>query len=135
MEPKYTIDKIVDSFLGLFKLNTPPLAPLPPPLLLVGGNIRPGLSARRIAEDIVKGLAEAGIPVGAGSTPDGSVNLSVEAEKIRVEKIIEALITEAKIEITITPGTKVVATGFAGPFPAVVAGTILGIGTGTGVIR
>jgi hypothetical protein len=61
---KVTLDKIINYFDKLLESTRKPLPPLPPPLILSGSNIRPGLSAREIAANIVARKTELGLPVG-----------------------------------------------------------------------
>ena len=127
------IKDIIDTISSAFNMPTTPLTPIPPPLLLAGSNIRTGLSARNIAARIISRQSEAGAPVGA--MIDGSRNISEAMEVIRVEEIINALITEAKIEIIVPPGVPVTAFGGNAGGPIIVQGTTTSYGQGAGIIR
>jgi len=127
------LNKVTNIILSAFKMPSKPITPLPPPLLLSGSKLRPGLSARDIAARIISRQSEAGAPVGALS--DGSANISEAMEVIRIEEIINALITEAKIEIIIPPGTPISAVGGNAGGPVVVQGATISFGQGSGVIR
>jgi hypothetical protein len=83
------INKVTEILLGVFNLPSTPLTPMPPPILLTGANMRPGLSARNIAARIIARQSEAGAPVGA--LADGSQNVAEAMEVIRVEEIISAV--------------------------------------------
>jgi hypothetical protein len=127
------IKKIIDIVMSAFNMPSTPLTPLPPPLLLSGGNSRSGLSARNIASRIISRQSEAGAPVGA--MIDGSKNISEAMEVIRIEEIVNALITEAKIEIIVPPGVPIVGVGGNAGGPVVVQGATTSYGQGAGVIR
>jgi hypothetical protein len=127
------INKIIDIVMSAFNMPSTPLTPIPPPLLLTGSNTRSGLSARNIASRIISRQSEAGAPVGA--MIDGSRNISEAMEVIRVEEIVNALLTEAKIEIIVPPGVPVTAVGANAGGPVVVQGATTSFGQGAGIIR
>ncbi len=107
---------------------------MPPPLLLAGAKLRPGLTASSIASRIISRQSEAGLVVGDvfGDGP----NTSEAMELIRVEEIINAILTEAKIEIVIAPGIAVttMGTGNLGA-PVLSQGATTQIAVGEGIIR
>lgn len=129
-----SIQSIIDVILGIFKAPKPPLQPLPPPLLLIGGVQRQGLCSTEIASRIISRQSEAGLIVG-DVFEDGS-NTAEAMEVIRMEELINSLLTEAKIEIVIPPGVQVmtIGTGNLGA-PVVSMGATTNIGVGYGVIR
>lgn len=127
------ISKVLEVVLSAFNMPTTPMTPIPPPLLLVGANARSGLSARNIASRIISRQSEAGAPV--GPMADGSKNVSEAMEVIRIEEIINALITEAKIEIIVPPGVPIVGVGGNAGGPVVVQGATTSYGQGSGIIR
>jgi precorrin-3B methylase len=86
-----------------------------------------------IASKIITRQAEAGAPVGV--LPSGGVNISEIMEMIRVEEIISALQTDAKIDVAIAPGITLTAQGANGGGPVVCLGQTIGIGSGNGIIR
>lgn len=113
-------------------LRTP--APvIPPPTILVGAPLRPGLSASLIAAKIIARQSEAGAP--AGVLPSGNENIAELMEIIRIEEIINALLTDARIDVAIPIGIPVQAIGANSGGPLQALGTTTGIGTGTGIIR
>ncbi len=128
------LSEILSVISSAFTLPEPPLAPLPPPLIVTGGNIRPGLSARNIAARIISRQSEAGAPVGA--LPDGSQNISEAMEVIRVEEIMYAIQIEAKVDVVIPPGIPVSTVG-VGNLGAPVAsqGSTTYFASGQGIIR
>jgi hypothetical protein len=56
-------------------------------------------------------------------------------EVIRVEEIVNALLTKAKIEVAIPPGTQITATGGNAGGPIVVQGATIQISKGEGIVR
>ena len=128
------IKEVLSAIGGAFSLGNVPLTPLPPPLLLTGGLLRPGMSTSKLAARIISRQSEAGAPVGA--LPDGSQSVAEAMEVIRVEEIINMLRTEAKVEVVIAPGVTVQTIGVGNlGIPVVSQGTIAGIGIGQGVVR
>ncbi len=103
-------------------IDTPAL-PLPPILVKLGGSKRPGLSPSTIASRIIARQSEAGVK--AGLLPDGSDNLSEKMERIRIEEIVNAIITEMRIDVTIPTGVPIQATGGNAGGPIVVVGSTI----------
>ena len=117
-----SISNILEIILGVFKLTQKPARQIPPPLLLIGKNLRPGMSARNLAGRVISRMeSEGNIPMG-DVFKDGS---NTEAKKIRImsEEIVSMIQTEAKVDIAIDPGAiQVTSTGSAGPIPVVTIG-------------
>ena len=129
-----SISSIIEIILGLFSIPDAPVTPLPPPLLMTGANLRPGLSTSDIASRIISRQSEAGLAVG-DVFHDGP-NKAEVMELIRIEEIINALQTEGKIEIAIPPGVGIQAIGVGNlGAPVVVQGVTTAIASGKGVIR
>ncbi len=129
-----SINGIINIILGAFSIPQTPVTPLPPPLILSGGKLRPGLSAQSIAADIISKQSDAGRVVG-DVFADGP-NVEEAMELIRVQQIVEALLTEAVIDIAIQPGIAVATVGvgnLGAPVPS--QGATVSIGTGVGIIR
>lgn len=118
-----------------FKLQNTPVTPIPPPLLIVGAKLRPGLSARNITSRIISRQSEAGAPTG-DLYSEGN-NISEAMELIRVQEIVNAILTELKVEIAIAPGSIQTTSLGIGNFGAPVAST--GMNTnivgGDGIVR
>ena len=112
--------------------RTPP-PEIPSLLLLAGAKLRPGLSPMMIAGKIITRQAEAGAPVGV--LPSGGKNVSELMESIRVEEIITALQTDARIEVAILPGIPIEASGGNAGGPVISVGQTIGVGSGNGIIR
>lgn len=129
-----SIANILSIISSAFSLAKTPSTPLPPPLITVGGNLRPGLSSRDIASRIISRQSQAGVR--QGDIFVSSNNKSEAMERIRVEEIINALLTEGKVDISIPPGTPISAVG-PGNYgaPVVVQGATTSFATGNGIIR
>ena len=110
-----------------------PLREIPKAQILVGTKFRGGLSALDIAGRIIQRKKEAGIPI--TPLPSGGQNLDIIMETIRVEEIVKALLTEAKIEVASAPGTNLTASGGNVGGPIVVQGMTTSIVKGEGIIR
>lgn len=107
---------ILNGLLNLFKIPTAPQTPIPKELILASKN-RPGLSPKLMASRVIQRQAEAGLNVGPLGT--GEINPSEIMERIRMEEIVNAITTEMRIDLAITPGGKSIVTGTAGPVPVV----------------
>lgn len=118
-----------------FKLQQTPATPIPPPLLMVGAKLRPGLSPRNIASRIISRQSEAGAPVGDIFSEDN--NISETMEMIRVQEIVNALQTEAKIEIAIAPSTIQTTSIGVGNWgaPVLSQGYNINVVSGDGIVR
>lgn len=129
-----SMQNVIDVILGAFKAPKPPVSPLPPPLLLIGGTQRPGVTASEIASRIISRQSEAGLIV--GDVFEDGPNTAEAMELIRIEEIINSLLTEAKIEIVIPPGVQVMTTGTGNlGAPVISMGATTNIAVGYGVIR
>ena len=129
-----SISTILNIILGSFKMLQTPAQQIPPALLLVGKNSRPGMSARNLAARMTSRFeSEGGVPMG-NVFGDGD---NKEAIKLLVmaEEIVSMIQTEAKVDIVIAPGSiNVNVTGSAGPIPIAGLGVnILYVGGGGGV--
>lgn len=129
-----SISNVLSTLNAVFKMQKKPVTQLPPPLLMVGAKLRPGLSARQIASRIISRQSEAGAPQGDIFSEDN--NISEAMETIRVQEIVMALLTEAKVEITIAPGIRVNTIGVGNyGAPVLSQGATTAIASGDGVIR
>lgn len=129
-----SITSILNIILSAFNIPKQPVTPLPPPLLLVGAKLRPGITASEIASRIISRQSEGGLVVGDvfGDGP----NTAEAMELIRVEEIINAILTEAKIEVVIPPGVAVSTVGVGNlGVPVISQGATTNIAVGSGVIR
>jgi hypothetical protein len=129
-----SINGLLNVILAAFSVPEPPIAPLPPQLVLVGAKLRPGLSAQGIASEIISKQSDAGRVTG-DVFADGP-NVEESMELIRTQAIINALLTEAKIEVVLPPGIQVVTVGVGNlGAPVISLGTTTTIGIADGVIR
>ncbi len=118
---------------GVIDAGRTPPPEIPSALLLTGAKLRPGLSPITIASKIISRQSEAGAPV--GTLPSGANNISEIMEVIRVEEIISALQNDARIDVAITPGITLTATGGNAGGPIQVVGMTTSIGSGNGIVR
>lgn len=124
-----TIGGVINLLKGIINTPKTPLPPLTTTELL--GSLRfSGLSPIEIATSIISRKASAGIPT--GPLPNGEDNIDLKMERIRVEEIVKAIQTTAKVEVVILPGT----VSFVGASPA---GPVKGVNDlpvkGYGVVR
>ena len=129
-----SISSILDIINSAFNIPKQPVTPLPPPLLLAGAELRPGVTSSEVASRIISRQSEAGLVVGDvfGDGP----NTAEAMELIRIEEIMNALLTEAKIEVVIPPGISVSTVGIGNlGIPVVSQGVTTNIAVGSGVIR
>ncbi len=127
------ISGIINIILSLFKLPEPPIEPLPPPLIMVGAPLRPGISAKAVASRIITRQSEAGLPVG-DVFADGN-NTSEAMLAIQVDEVMNSLLTESVVNVVIPPGTAITAVGANLGGPVVVQGFTTSMGIGNGILR
>lgn len=128
-----SLSNIIKSIISIFGKVDTPLKPLPPPLLLTGANLRPGMSAKEMASNIIARQSEAGAPVG-NLFSDGK-NIAEAMEVIRCEELLKMLQLKSKIEVVIPPGVAVSTVGANAAGPVVSQGATTQIAQGYGVIR
>ena len=109
------------------------LKTIPPGLILTGTKFRTGLSPIDIASKIIERKKEVGI--GIGPLPSGVKNVDLQMEVIRIEEIVNALTTEAVIEIEIPPGIKLTASGGNAGGQIQVVGATIDLVKSKGIIR
>ena len=126
--------KTIAAFLN--QIVSPPttLPPITKEQISLGMPLRPGLSALKITSRINKRKDESGAP----QVPSQE---DLRMERIRVEEIVKALITEAKVEVVI-PENQIVVTVYsvtpAGPTPIGIGlndKPVIGKAKGSGIIR
>ena len=129
-----SISGVLNVILTAFSVPEEPVTPLPPPLILVGAKLRTGLSASVIAARIIARQSESCRQVG-DIFADGP-NVEEAMEVIRVEEIVNAILTEAKVEVVIPPGVGVTTIGIGNlGAPVLTQGATTTTGIGDGVIR
>jgi len=109
------------------------LKDIPTGLILFGAKFRGGLSSIDIASKIIERKKEIG--VGIGPLPSGARNIDIQMEVIRVEEIVNALTTDAVIEIEIPPGIQLTAAGGNAGGPILVQGATVQLIKTKGIIR
>jgi urease gamma subunit len=129
-----SINGVINTINAAFSIPDTPVAPLPPPLIMFGAKLRPGLSAQSIAANIISKQSESGRVVG-DVFADGP-NVEEAMEVIRVQEIVNALLNEAKVEVVIPPGVSVLTVGVGNlGAPVISQGSTTSMGIGDGVIR
>jgi hypothetical protein len=110
-----SMSSILKILLAAFSMMKQPADTLPPPLVMIGSKLRPGLSARDIAARVISRFSESDAI--SGEIFQEGNNVMAALEVIRMEEIVNAIQTEMKITSTIDPGAILVQTngvGFAG---------------------
>lgn len=128
-----SIDGVLDTLLAAFKIPEEPVAPLPPPLILLGAKLRPGVSTTSVISNVIARQTEAGLPVGDVFS-DGP-NTNELMIKIIVEEIVNTLLNECVVNVVIDPGIPVMVAGANAGGPMVSMGYTTFLGTGNGIIR
>ena len=128
-----SIDGVLDTLLAGFSIPEEPVAPLPPPLIILGGKLRPGISTISVVSNVIARQTEAGLPVG-DVFADGP-NTNELMVKIIVEEIVNTLLNECVVNVVIDPGIPVIVTGANAGGPVVSMGYTTLYGTGNGIIR
>jgi hypothetical protein len=124
---------IFDLISALLKTGLSSAPIIPPPLILTGGPLRPGMNARMITTRIISRKSEAGAPV--GPLPSGAESVDEKMERIRIEEIINSLLSEARITIVIPPGTPITSIGANAGGPVVSQGLTTNFTQGYGIIQ
>jgi hypothetical protein len=127
------VKTVLNSLSKLFNFKTTPTPPVPLPLILTGVQTRDGISAQRVASNIIARKAEAGLPVGV--LPNGEPNNDEILERIRIEEIFKELLENGKIIVAIPPGSTIVANGASPSGPVTVVGSSTTIHKGFGIIQ
>jgi hypothetical protein len=128
-----SIDGLLDTLIAAFSVPEEPIEPLPPPLILVGGAIRPGVSPLGITSNVVARQSEAGLPVG-DVFADGP-NANEAMIKIIVEEVINALLNDCVVNVVLDAGIPVTSIGANAAGIVLSQGSTTGIAIGTGILR
>ena len=128
-----SIEGVLDTLLAAFTIPEEPVAPLPPPLILIGGKLRPGISTATVVSNVISRQSEAGLPVG-DVFADGP-NTNELMVKIIVEEIVNTLLNDCVVNVVIDPGIAVFTSGANGGGPMISLGHTTTYGTGNGIIR
>jgi hypothetical protein len=127
------LKSVLDAISALLRTSISSAPIIPPPLILVGGAQRPGMNSRLITTRIITRKSEAGAPVGPLSS--GSESVDEKMERIRIEEIVNSLISEARITIVIPPGTPVTTVGGNAGGPVLSQGVTTNYTQGYGIIQ
>lgn len=129
-----SISGVLNLILSAFKIPEEPVTPLPPPLILIGAKLRPGISTQAIASRIISRQSEAGRQVG-DVFADGPNNEET-MELIRVEEIVNTILTESVVQVVIPPGVSVTTVGVGNlGIPVISQGATTTIAIGNGIIQ
>lgn len=129
-----SITSVVDVVLAAFKTIKTPVTPLPPQLIMLGGNLRPGMSASDLASKVISRASEAGKQVG-DVFADGP-NVDEAMEVIRMQELIDSLLNDAKVDVVIPPGISVTTLGVGNAgLPVISQGVTTIPAIGNGIIR
>lgn len=128
-----SISGVLNLILNAFSIPEPPIEPLPPPLIMIGAKLRPGISSQSIAAEIISKQSDAGRVVG-NVFADGP-NVEEAMELLRVQQIVSTLLNEAKVDVVIPPGIQVSAVGANAAGPVVSQGFTTSMAIGDGIIR
>ena len=107
---------VLEAILNLANLDSIPTPPIPPPVALLG-NQRGGVSARRLAGNVISRFEEAGAPI--GPRPDGSISQREMLEVIRAEEYMGEITRNLRVSTGALPGQSVVISGANGGGPLV----------------
>ena len=127
-------DKIANDINAAFDETRPPLDALPIPLLAIGAQARPGLSAIALTSAIISRLPEAGIETGVN--PDGSPNMVNMFVRIMCEEFVKEIKDNAKVSVGLMPGTVIsTGTGASAAGPVTVVSTSTTFTGGEGIVQ
>jgi hypothetical protein len=129
-----SISKVLKLLLSAFNLPQKPAPTIPPFLLLVGAELRPGMSARELAASTISRMeADIGIPMG-NIFGDGP-NAMASAMLVQAEEQISHIQTKAKVSSVIKPGSvQITAVGGNAGGPIVVQGSNTAITETSGIM-
>lgn len=123
-----SINNILNILLGIFSLPQKPANKIPPALLLVGAKLKPGMSPRNLAANMMSKLeTEAGIPVNDAATY-GEKNPVAAFSLISAKEIVGHIQDNANVQGAFGPSAiNILATGANAGGPIIVQGTNVGI--------
>lgn len=129
-----TISSIVDTVTNTLDSAKIPANILPPILLKCAALNRPGLSAYKIATQIIQNNKALGIPV--NDNPDGSANLINQYTYNVVKCIVDAIKNDASVQVAIPMQSLLIeATGENAGGPVVCVGSNLLDSIGNGIMQ
>jgi len=99
-----------------------PLPPIPPPLLMIGAKLKPGMSSRNLASRIISKLEQQGIPM-TDDVFGGEQNKFASAVFTISQEIIDEVQLNAKVDAVVDPGSiQITAVGGNAGGPIIVQG-------------
>lgn len=111
-----------------------PPTPIPPPLLLVGAKLRPGMSARNLSKNLISKLEQRGIPMGT-DVFGGDDNLFTTSIVMLAEEMLDEIRLNSKVDVVIPPGTiQITAVGANAGGAILVQGANTTISSGGGIV-
>lgn len=96
------------------------LIPLNKEEILLGVQLREGLSSIDLASKIIERKKALGIDI--GPLPSGAENIDLMMEVIRIEEIVDAIKTKMKVEAAFPPGVPITGSGGNAGGPMVIQG-------------
>jgi hypothetical protein len=130
-----SISQVLKLLLGAFSLMQKPAQTIPPFLLLAGAEMRPGMSGRDLAANVISRMeSDAGIPMGDifGDGP----NAISSAMLIQAQEQISHIQTKAKVTSVIKPGSvQITAVGGNAGGPIVVQGSNVSLTQNSGILQ
>lgn len=129
-----SIGNILQIILSAFSFPQQPVTPLPPPLIMLGGSMRTGMSSKELASRVISRQSEAGAPTG-DIWGDGE-NVMEGVISIMSEEVVNMIQTEAKVDVVVPPGIPLTSIG-AGNFgaPVISQGYTTSYKQANGIIR
>ena len=128
------------SIINIFKTFSSPTfgiekpTPIPPQILLVGANLRTGMSARNLSKNLISRLEQRGIPMGT-DVFGGDDNLFTTSIVMLAEEMLDEIRLNSKVDIAIPPGTiQITAVGANAGGTIVVQGANTMITSGNGIV-
>ena len=128
-----SITNVLSTIMGAFTIPQTPATTIPPPLILTGAKLRPGISQNGITANVVARLSEAGLH--SGDVFADGPNTTEALVSLIVEEVITAIQTDAVVSGTMAPGLQIMGMGVGNlGAPVLVQGATTQIGTFTGII-
>lgn len=128
------ISNLVNKITNTLESTRIPVQVLPAILLKCTSLTRPGLSAYKIATDVIQNNEKLGIPT--GSNPDGTENLINAYTYNIVKSLVDALKNDAAVSVAIPLGSLLIqANGANGGGPVTCIGSNLKDSIGRGIIQ
>ncbi len=129
-----SISSIIQVVKAAFTMPQQPVTALPPPLIMLGGSMRTGLSSKEISSRVISRQSEAGAPVG-DIWGDGE-NIMEGLISIICEEVVYAIQNESVVNVVVPPGIPLSAVG-AGNYgaPVVSQGYTTNYKACNGIIR